>query len=233
MKITLYIVRHGKTEFNQQRIITGQHDSTLLPEGVEGSQQCGNFLSGVNFDKVYVSDLGRTLATLHHMGLGPGVKEPRLRDTDFKEFNGKPWDEYREAEEAYRCKIRKELLNAQPGSSSDSTQKLEIPGKESSAEVRARMTSLIQDTVKDLVENHSEGSANVLFVTHCYPALQCAWMLQTYSKAKFYKDISTVKAHNNSISEYCITANDSGDIEEVECIKLFCVDHLPVVSLVN
>jgi probable phosphoglycerate mutase len=58
---TLYIVRHGQTEFNKQGIIQGRGVNTDLND--EGRKQAGLFFEAyknVSFDKAYISALKRT-----------------------------------------------------------------------------------------------------------------------------------------------------------------------------
>lgn len=61
---TLYFVRHGKTQFNQQHRVQGWCDSPLTEEGVDSARAAGRELARIEFKAAYASDLGRTRQTL-------------------------------------------------------------------------------------------------------------------------------------------------------------------------
>ena len=62
---TVYIIRHGETEWNLKGIHQGHMDSKLTEKGEEQAKDLGNrFLnSGISFNAIYSSDLGRALKT--------------------------------------------------------------------------------------------------------------------------------------------------------------------------
>lgn len=84
---TVYLIRHGETEWNRDGIHQGHLDSPLTGHGRRQAGQLGERLarSGVAFDAVYSSDLGRCLATAEGIAAPLGwadriVPEPRLRE---------------------------------------------------------------------------------------------------------------------------------------------------------
>ncbi|MDR1126195.1 MAG: histidine phosphatase family protein [Deltaproteobacteria bacterium] len=58
-KITIYIVRHGQTEFNIQNTVQGFSDSPLTEQGRAQAAKLGRGLKGVPFSAAFASDLGR------------------------------------------------------------------------------------------------------------------------------------------------------------------------------
>lgn len=62
---TLYILRHGQTEFNLQHRVQGRCDSPLTELGVAQAHAAGKWLAsqGVRFERIFSSPLGRALAT--------------------------------------------------------------------------------------------------------------------------------------------------------------------------
>src|SRR4051812_9230374 len=61
MQKTLYIVRHGQTEYNKLGIIQGRGvDTDLNDEGRKQAQQFFTAYKDVPFDKAYISALKRT-----------------------------------------------------------------------------------------------------------------------------------------------------------------------------
>ena len=62
---TLYIIRHGQTDFNKQGIIQGRGINTDLNE--TGRKQGAAFFNAykdIPFDKIYISELKRTQQTV-------------------------------------------------------------------------------------------------------------------------------------------------------------------------
>lgn len=98
----LYIVRHGKTVWNQAGLIQGSSDVELLPEGIEMARQTGIGLQDVKFDAIYSSPLSRALDTAklikgdRHIEI---VTDKRLTEMDFGVCEGKKYIPKAEAEQ--------------------------------------------------------------------------------------------------------------------------------------
>jgi 2,3-bisphosphoglycerate-dependent phosphoglycerate mutase len=60
---TLYVARHGQSEWNNQGRVTGQLDPGLSATGIEQSEGLARCLQGEALDAIYSSALRRTLAT--------------------------------------------------------------------------------------------------------------------------------------------------------------------------
>ena len=79
---TLYLVRHGQTEFNVQKRVQGMADSALTPKGIADAKALGRGfqLAGVHFDAAFASDLTRAVDTAHFIlsGLGEPLPVTRL-----------------------------------------------------------------------------------------------------------------------------------------------------------
>ncbi|MFH0798454.1 MAG: histidine phosphatase family protein [Candidatus Woesearchaeota archaeon] len=70
----LYMVRHGETHHNVQRLHQGHYNSSLTPKGIKQAQLIGERLKEESFDILYSSDLERAMMTAseiakHHPGL--------------------------------------------------------------------------------------------------------------------------------------------------------------------
>jgi len=63
----IWLVRHGQTEENKQKLIQGHLDGKLSDLGILQSKATGLRLEREEFDNIYVSDLGRTRETLRHL----------------------------------------------------------------------------------------------------------------------------------------------------------------------
>ena len=85
MPATLYLVRHGRTMFNEKRVIQGWCDSPLTREGEEQAARVGRYFAheGVSFDHAYASTLARTHQTIEAITDMSYGREPGLREWFF------------------------------------------------------------------------------------------------------------------------------------------------------
>lgn len=128
----LYLVRHGRTVFNEKRLIQGWCDSPLTPEGEAQAERIGLYVDrmGIAFDHAYASTLARTHQTLEHIVDMPYERVADLREWGFGAFEGErvglmppfPWGEFYvqfggEAQEAVRRRVTDALLRimSRPG----------------------------------------------------------------------------------------------------------------------
>jgi broad specificity phosphatase PhoE len=74
MTSTIYLIRHGETDWNRDRRIQGQSDTPLNDIGREQARLLGQRLADVPFDLAYASDLSRAIETAKL------IVEPRLLD---------------------------------------------------------------------------------------------------------------------------------------------------------
>ena len=82
---SIYLIRHGETDWNQQRRIQGHSESSLTSAGIRQTQQAGNQLKNIRFDHIYCSPSQRTTQTLEiilpqltntpAIGFEPALKE--------------------------------------------------------------------------------------------------------------------------------------------------------------
>jgi probable phosphoglycerate mutase len=92
------LVRHGETDWNTERRLQGQIDTSLNANGQEQARLLGQALaaSGKHFDALYVSDLTRTRQTAEAVcrlnTLSP-VFTPALRERHFGCFQGMTYPE--------------------------------------------------------------------------------------------------------------------------------------------
>ena len=89
----LFLIRHGQTDANAQRIYSGQSDVKLTDLGRQQAREIAPILAGYRFDRVYSSDLSRAWET-QQLAL-PGyeaVRTPLLREFNVGQMEGKPLD---------------------------------------------------------------------------------------------------------------------------------------------
>jgi len=65
--IQFFMVRHGRTLFNQKRQMQGWCDAPLLEEGVAGAKRTGERLKDTEFVSAYSSDLRRAIETAQYI----------------------------------------------------------------------------------------------------------------------------------------------------------------------
>ncbi|MGM0880751.1 MAG: histidine phosphatase family protein [Bacillota bacterium] len=88
--LTLYITRHGETEWNIQKRMQGWSDSELTQKGIENSISLGKRLMDVNFTAIYSSPSRRTAKTSE---LIRGDREiPITFDDQLREINIGDWE---------------------------------------------------------------------------------------------------------------------------------------------
>ena len=90
----LYIVRHGRTEWNAKGLIQGISDIPLLEEGREMARQTARGLKTVSLDAVYASPLSRAFETAEILVEGRNLeirKDQRLREMDFGIYEGEDY----------------------------------------------------------------------------------------------------------------------------------------------
>lgn len=94
--VTLYLVRHGQTEWNVKEIFQGQDDSPLTETGLHQAHEIGELFKTTEFDAVYSSDMGRAKATAeiiaqhHHLKVND---TPLIRERYFGKYQGMQKDE--------------------------------------------------------------------------------------------------------------------------------------------
>ena len=92
MKTTLFLVRHGETVDNANKIMQGQTQGQLNEEGVRQAQQLRERLAGTSIDAVVSSDLKRAVDTARIVAGPHGlevVTTPLLRERDWGSFTGR------------------------------------------------------------------------------------------------------------------------------------------------
>ena len=100
---TIYLVRHGETEWNREKRLQGQQDSPLTEKGREQARRIGLALRAVVGDPtrcmIVASPLGRTLHTTEILTRALGLEEPeihtdsRLKEIAFGTWEGMTFDE--------------------------------------------------------------------------------------------------------------------------------------------
>ena len=89
--LELWLVRHGETTCSRDGILAGWDDVPLTEKGVAQAEAVRPVLNGSPFASVWSSDLRRAIHTAL-LAWGQPVADPRLREINFGELEGKRWE---------------------------------------------------------------------------------------------------------------------------------------------
>lgn len=84
---TVYLARHGETEWSRSGQHTGRTDLPLLPSGIETAKLLGPRLAGIPFTRVFSSPLSRAKHTAELAGFAPEI-EPDLLEWNYGDYEG-------------------------------------------------------------------------------------------------------------------------------------------------
>src|SRR3977135_4504097 len=87
---SLWLIRHGETEWSRSGAHTGRTDVPLTAAGEERAAAIGRYLAGRRFALVLTSPLKRAIDTCRIAGYGDVAQvEPNLREWDYGEDDGR------------------------------------------------------------------------------------------------------------------------------------------------
>ena len=85
----IYIIRHGQTDWNKEKVMQGQTDIPLNETGKEQAREQGEKLKNIVFDYIFCSPLTRTKQTLKNLNVKCKTKiiyDDRLKERNYGEF---------------------------------------------------------------------------------------------------------------------------------------------------
>jgi broad specificity phosphatase PhoE len=98
---TLYIVRHGQTEWNVAQKMQGHQDSPLTELGVKQAEWLAQALQGEDIDGIYSSSSNRALKTATILRAGrqlPIIKCDELKEINLGSWEGRSQEELKQAD---------------------------------------------------------------------------------------------------------------------------------------
>ncbi|NQX49601.1 histidine phosphatase family protein [Paenibacillus tritici] len=148
---TIYITRHGQTEWNVQKRMQGHQDSELTPLGVQQAEWLSRGLQGVHLDAVYASSSTRALRTAEIIR---GERTLLLTACDeFKEIGMGVWEGRDSAELELQYPEQHLFFWGDP-------EQFSVEGSETFAAVQERALRKL----REIIDLHAGGT--VLIVTH-------------------------------------------------------------------
>ncbi len=145
---TFYIARHGETENNRAKRLSGWIDTPLTERGLEPTRRVIAKLANLHIDDVYSSDVGRSFMTAYFIARGLDFHKEIVTLPGLREVN------YGDAANMYSA----EAYEKYPGLDSDTH--FVPPNGESLDQMQKR----VFNTIEELNTNHTD--ANILLVCH-------------------------------------------------------------------
>lgn len=146
--MNIYITRHSKTIWNQEKRLQGRKDSPLVKEGMDNAFALKQYISHIQFDCVFSSPIKRSYDTAKMITNQEVIKDDRLIEMDFGIFEGQKISEIMQRDDH----LYDDMWNH--------PERFErIPQGESYDDVISR----VQDFLNDLKRKDYQ---NVLIVTH-------------------------------------------------------------------
>ncbi len=98
---TLYLIRHGESECNKDRVFTAQYDANLTETGLMQGKYICSYFENIKIDKIYSSDLSRALETISTLSQALGLQV--IEDKNFREIDAGKWTKmpFEEIEKLY------------------------------------------------------------------------------------------------------------------------------------
>jgi 2,3-bisphosphoglycerate-dependent phosphoglycerate mutase/probable phosphoglycerate mutase len=161
MRTSIWLIRHGQTEYNRQRRYQGSSESPLTPFGAAQAAAVARRLRRIPFTHAFVSPSGRTHATAAAILAGRDLaahEDPRWAETAHGRWEGLT---YAEVVARFREEAARRFADQLYG---------RAEGGESLAEVQQRVAA----AWNELLREHPGG--RILIVTHATPIqlIMCA-----------------------------------------------------------
>jgi broad specificity phosphatase PhoE len=148
---TIYLIRHGETDWNLERRYQGQQDIPLNAIGIQQAQMIAQTLNGNSFTALYCSDLLRAIQTAQE--ISKKVNLPIITNSALREINQGVWEgQYiKDVLDSMGDKVRSVYENPYTHRK---------PGGESIGEVAERMYAFLNQ----LAEKHNQET--IIVVSH-------------------------------------------------------------------
>jgi len=153
---TLFIARHGETEWNVEHRLQGQRDSPLTQNGLKQAAMLAESLKPIHFDAIFSSDLLRAKRTAEIAQLERKLAVQTtvlLREHNYDAYEGKKVDEVKEA-------LKESFAEYERLSDQEKFRYRLIPDGETDEEIVARFITFLREVAV------TYAGRNVLVVSH-------------------------------------------------------------------
>lgn len=149
---TIYLTRHGQTEWNLEKRLQGHGNSPLTEFGINRAKELSDRIKGIDIDIIYTSPIERAYKTAFIVKGDKDIEvkvHEGLKEMNFGDYEGK---------------ITEEVMKENPGWDISAIMKgnleMRAPNGETLGEVRERVNSAMREIIKE-----NEGK-NILIVGH-------------------------------------------------------------------
>lgn len=202
--MNIYITRHSKTVWNQEKRLQGRKDSPLIKEGIENAVALKEYIKDISFDCVFSSPIERAYYTAKLLTDNEIIKDDRLMEMNFGILEGKKIEDIlKEDYEVYNNMWNHPELFER------------ILEGESYDEVRNRLHSFFEDL-------KTKDYQNVLIVTHG----MCFINMLAYMMKLDRKDFITI---NQKVVDGCsltLFQENNGEYKKIFYGKNHFLPHL-------
>jgi len=149
--VDLLLIRHGLTQWNQDKRYLGHTDQGLLHSELPILDGLKSELKLRKFDHIFTSDLKRCLETFHYFDFQQEpILDHRLREMNFGDWEGKTYTELKDMQ-TYRNWL-------------DNWELTPVPNGESAPIFKARIDSFFQELFHDI--DTQKETQKILIITH-------------------------------------------------------------------
>lgn len=167
--MSLYLVRHGATEWSRDGRHTSHTDLPLLPEGEQGARELAPRLAELDFEAVLTSPRQRARRTAELAGFADAEVDDDLVEWDYGDYEGITTEEIRKSDPTW------------------SVWTGVTPGGESADQVATRLGRVAADA------RGRDGDTLVFAHGHSLRALAALWLGLPVSEGRlFHLDTSTI-----------------------------------------
>lgn len=210
--VKFIIIRHGFSQFNNQKIFSGQYDVPLAELGYAQAEETGRYVAeNFKVDKIYSSDLSRTYNTALPISKAfdlPIITSEKLRERSLGTWNGVPHAEIKAKYPKEYKFFKTDFVNCPGGGGEDFTM----------------MTSRVSSIMEEIAEEND--GKTVVVTTHAgfIRALCTYWQKLPVSELLNVPSVSnasvTVVEYENGEASFLLTGYDDHLKELNEKFKL-------------
>ncbi|WP_040976738.1 histidine phosphatase family protein [Necropsobacter massiliensis] len=149
--LRFYLIRHGRTVWNEQGLLQGHGDSPLTEQGVQGARLAGQALRNVPLVAAYSSILQRTIDTARYILADrrvPLFQHQGLNEQFFGSWEGIVIDTIRDTEAFWQIQHDPAAYTAEINQ----------------GETYAQLAERAMGAVRDIIQVHDKG--DILLVSH-------------------------------------------------------------------
>ncbi|KRN03607.1 histidine phosphatase family protein [Holzapfeliella floricola] len=208
----LYLIRHGKTEWNLERRYQGANgDSPLLPQSYEDIKQLASFIKGISFDALFTSPLKRTITTSKELLKALNqtqvliTEDDRLKEFGLGDLEGRT---FTECSKNYPSQIK--AFRENPAIYDPSAF-----GGETFQSVIARGNQFI----KEILAQYGSTDANILIISH-------GAALNAIIKSQLHVPLADMRKDGGLANTSLSILENKNSSQEFECLMLNNTSYL-------